>query len=452
MASSRVLFVDDDSDALIALTRAVSSHISNLSVSAAANVEKALQLAHQTRPQVAVIDLSISAQEGVESGFGLIRKLREQHPECRIVVLTGHDSAEFGVKALTLGAASFLGKPADVQHLAALIRDGISQSELRSAFRELSELRSRNVAGMFSTRSARMQEVVEALHYAAQTNQAVLISGETGTGKGVCAQLLHSLSARSAAPFVRYQPNYANSDLVNSDLFGHQRGAFTGALDNRRGLLAEAWGGTLFLDEIDELPNETQVALLGVLQDRRYRALGASTEMEANFRLVCATNCDLRVAVEHGKIRRDFFHRIAHFEIKLPALRERKDDLESLAQVILRRISEREGLSQCELENQALNKLQSYDWPGNVRELEAVLEGASYRAQFRSSRLIESCDLRIGLQQAHAEGSDFHTLVHDYKIGLIQKALARHAGNQVRAAEELGLDRTTLRRLLSRQP
>ena len=450
MPRNQVLFVDDDSQALLALTRTISSLLPNVAVSAASNVDKGLELALQIRAQVAVVDLSIVPAQGVESGFGLIRKLREQIPTCRIIVMTGHDTAEYGVQALNLGAASFLGKPVEVPHLAALIRDGIAQSELRSAYHELSNERVREGEQLLSAYSPRMREVLEELRYAAHTTQAVLISGETGTGKSICAQLLHALSSRSAGPFVRYQPNYSNTDLVNSDLFGHARGAFTGASENRAGLIAEAWGGTLFLDEVDELPKETQVALLGVLQDKRYRAVGSSNELEANFRLVCATNCDVRQAVEQGKLRRDFFHRIAHFEIRLPALREREQDLSALSAELLRRLSARENFGTCTMSEEALARLRAHTWPGNVRELEAVLEGALFRAQFRGESIIRANDIQPSGEQHSDEAGDFHSAVSNFKLTLIRSALHKHAGNQVKAAQELGLDRSTMRRFLAR--
>ena len=176
--------------------------------------------------------------------------------------------------------------------------------------------------------SAAAQKLKCELSYAAQSNQAVLLNGETGTGKGLCAQVIHELSPRKARALVRYQPLYSSPDLVNSDLFGHLQGAFTGAAENREGLLNEAQGGTLFLDEIDELPPTTQVTLLGVLQDRRYRPLGSNKEQAADFRLICASNQNLEHCVQSGKLRVDLYHRLAHLQIQILPLRERLAALE----------------------------------------------------------------------------------------------------------------------------
>ena len=446
-----VLLVDDDSEALESLSRALSVSNIGARIVAATRAEKGLELLAESKADVAVIDLSLDPARGVESGFELLSNILRQDAACRVIVLTGHGSLEHGVRALSLGAASFLEKPADISHLAALIRDGIRQSGLKRAYNSLILQQQSSVATLVAGSSHAMQKVRESIQYAAQTMQPVMIYGETGTGKGLCAQAIHALSPRKSQRFVRYQPNFSTADLVNSDLFGYVKGAFTGASDNRKGLLTEAHLGTLFLDEIEALPSETQVTLLGVLQDKRFRMVGSDRENVADFRLICASNENVELCVEQGRIRRDFYHRVAHFKLELPALRDRRVDIAELSELFLGRLREREQLSVFSIEASAHEMLLAYDWPGNVRELESVLEGAAYHARFKGRAAISSEDIHTGsTASASGEAADFASRVLEYKRKLINESLARHGGNQSKASRELGLDRSTMLRILKR--
>lgn len=451
--SRSILLVDDDQDGLLSLIRALRAAGLAATFHGAGNVNKALSIFKESKPHVAVIDLSIDEKIGVESGFSLLQELLKVDPSCRIIVLTGHGTIEYGVKCLSLGAANFLQKPADIPHLVALLKDGFSQSEIRREHARLKNEVHTKMSSFIIGVSDKMKQVLASIQYAGASNQAVLISGETGTGKGLCALAIHKFSNRNKFNFVRYQPNFSTPDLVNSDLFGHVKGAFTGANEERRGLLFEANQGTLFLDEIDELPLETQVSLLGVLQDKKFRQLGSNKEGSVDFRLVCASNQDLKKCVENGKIRKDFYHRIAHFLISVPALREHKEDLEPLALALLEKVRERGDLSVLDITKEAKQKLHSYDWPGNIRELEAQIEGAAYRAQYHGRAHIEVSDINLGLSsrsEGQVEGSTFHERVDAFKMKVIREALDRNGGNQVKAAAELGLDRSTLRRIIGK--
>lgn len=450
ITSGNVLLIDDDSDALLSLARAIKGILAEVHFEAFTSPQKALENLEKFKAQVAVIDLSLDKNKGVESGFELLTQILQSDPTCRVVVLTGHGSSEYGIRAINNGAASFLQKPADLQHLSALIVDGINQSNLKREFQRVKSQSTSQISDFLVGTSEQIQTLRKNIEYAGNINQAVLISGETGTGKGLCAQAIHKFGNRAQYNFVRYQPNFANSDLTNSDLFGHLKGAFTGAEKDRAGLIEEADRGTLFLDEVDELPLETQVTLLGVLQEKKFRQLGSSKEQGIDFRLICATNQDLDKCLQSGKLRKDFFHRIAHLHIVIPPLRERLQDLKDLTLAIIMHLREREGINISNLSQAALDKMLSYNWPGNVRELEAVVEGACYRANFERRLFLEAQDIRVGRESSTEKAQNFHDKVEQFKRKLIDEALQTHNGNQVKAAQELGLDRTSLRRILSR--
>ncbi len=445
-----ILAVDDDEDGVLSLVRTLKLSLPSYSFSACTNESKALQLASGLKPAVVILDLCLDETSGPQTGFDLLQKLLSLDSTTRIIVLTGYGSVEAGVKCLTLGASNFLDKPPDIPHLSALIKDGVAQANLRRSYAELSTKLSEPILDTIIGQSVAANQLKDSIRYAASNNQSILITGETGTGKGLCAVAIHKLSNKPANKYVRYQPNFGTADLVNSDLFGHVKGAFTGADANRAGLFEEAKGGTLFLDEIDELPMETQVSLLGILQDRVYRPLGSNKEMVAEVRLIAATNQEIGKILSEKKIRQDFFHRIAHSTIHLPSLRERLEDINKLAEHFLLRLRENEKVAVFEISRDAINRLKSHRWPGNIRELQAVIEGGAYRAQFEGRSLIEVQDIHIGFHGIESSTPmNFHEKVKHYKLKLINEALDRNKGNQLRAAQDLGIDRANMRRFLS---
>lgn len=451
LRSSNVVLVDDDAELVLSLSRALKASGFEGKIHGVSKSVAALESLRQLSPEVMIVDLCLDERVGVESGLSLLREIVAQDPSVRVIVLTGHGGIDQGVQCLRLGAANFIEKPADVQHLLAIVRDGVVQCAIR---RELS--RGNSSDGSLSSTiigvSPEARKIIEAVRYAASTSQSVIITGETGTGKGLCAQAVHFASARAGRSFVRYQPTFGTPDLANSDLFGHVKGAFTGAADGRRGLISEADGGTLFLDEIDELPVETQVALLGVLQERKFRPLGANREERADFRLITATNRPIEQSLTEGRLRKDFYHRIAHYEIRLPPLRERIGDVAPIAMHVLGELRSRERVSVFDISDQAMHSLLSYQWPGNIRELEAVVERAAYAAQFGGRTAIAASDVALQEPCIGATGSgSFHDQVADFKHKLIIAALSRCGGNQVKAAEELRLDRSSMRRILARR-
>lgn len=448
-----ILLVDDDLELVESLTRALAGLVAPRSIRAAGNALRALECAASESPLVAVLDLCLDERVGVESGFRLLSALREANQEIRIIVLTGHGSVEHGVRAMSLGAGSFLEKPVDPEHLAALLRDALAQAELAHAYAQLVREKMPGLAAELCGTSQVIQRLRGEIEFAASTKQPVVLLGETGTGKGLCARLIHRYSSRAAKKFVHYHPNFAGGDIVQSELFGHRKGAFTGAVESRRGLALDAAGGTLFIDELDSIPPDTQVLLLDLVQEQRVRPVGSDVYQHIDCRFIAATNKPLHEAVSSGAIRRDLYHRLAHCVITIPSLRERIDDVPLLAEAALASVNEREGVGVFALEPAAVDRLQSYAWPGNVRELYGVVESAAYRARFARRSAIGAGDLRFqdSYQSEKTRGEEhprsFHEQVEEFKRRLVQEALERSSGNQVQAALELGIDRGTIKRL-----
>jgi len=450
-----LLLVDDDGDLVVSLSRALSPHMQGLSLCGATNLRDALSMARVESPKVVVLDLCIDERVGVESGFEALVHLQRECRHARIIVLTGHGSVQHGVRALHMGASSFIEKPVEPEHLAALVRDAASQAQLRRDYEALSTQTSSPAGELLCGVSQPIQTLREKLSFIATTPQAVLIIGETGTGKGLCARIIHELSARRVHRFVHYQPNYGGADLVHSELFGHVRGAFTGATEARRGLVADADKGTLFIDELDETPLETQVRFLDLLQEKRMRALGSDSWQHVDCRFIAATNRNLEEALSSGKIRRDLHHRIGQCVLDIPPLRTRMEDVPHLAEMFLKRLREREGMNVFEISEDVIHELSSWPWEGNVRELQGVVETACYHANFKRKTVIDTADLCAVSKQgvrgtARAQGLSFNERVERFKAALIADALAKTGGNQVHAAKLLVLDRSTLRRALAR--
>ena len=445
-----VLLVDDEAELGFSLARGLK--MAGVEAEAVLHLTRSVKEASDIlltiQPQVVVMDLCLDKNQGVESGFALLKVILEKQPHCRVVVLTGHSGVENGIRALEQGAANFLEKPADLMHLAALIKDGIRQANLRLEYDKLRHSQAPDIRQIIVGSGEKTKALLEVIAFAASTEQPVMITGETGTGKGLCAQAIHGLSARSNHRFVRYQPNFSSADIVNSDLFGHVKGAFTGAEKNRRGLMLEAYHGSLFLDEIDELPIAVQVSLLGVIQDKKFRALGADEENKADFRLICATNRPLEECLQSGKLRKDFYHRVAHLKIEVAPLRERVDDIEDLTKFFLERYRERDGLGSFEVTNGVFDKLKAYSWPGNIRELQAVVENAAGIASFQNRSELIPADIRI--TEVQGDKYNFQAQVDAFKKTLVNEALVKSNGNEAKAAQLLDIDRGTLRRILGK--
>jgi len=338
----------------------------------------------------------------VLDGFGALERLSKEHPGLPAVVLTSVDEASDAVKAMKLGALDYLTKPFDPDELLAVLRNA---RRLRRAEQENEQLRE-TIGGTgpeveVVAESESMREVVAQAIKVATLDSTVLLTGESGVGKGMLARLIHAHSERAAQPFVTVSCPALPRELLESELFGHEKGAFTGAVRRRRGKIEAAGGGTLFLDEIGDLPIDLQPKLLNVLQDRQFHRLGGEEILQADVRIVAATNLDLDQRMKEGEFREDLFYRLSVIPIEVPPLRERLEELRGLSASMLQRIAQGGGRKGVKLSKEAMAAMQAYDWPGNVRQLENVLERS---AAFCDGGTIEMKDLPASVRGSKPSG------------------------------------------------
>jgi two-component system, NtrC family, response regulator AtoC len=413
--------------------------------------EQAESLLRERSFDAVLTDVQVHALDGI----ALCSRLLAEHPGLPVVVMTAFGSIELAVRAMRAGASDFLTKPLDLELFAMTLERAIGHASLR---REVAELRrERRVQASYGElvgASHAMQAVYEMVERAAPSNASVLISGESGTGKEVLARTIAQKSARASGPFVAVNCAALPEPLLESELFGHTRGAFTSAHAAREGLLAQAAGGTLFLDEVGELPLALQPKLLRVLQERVMRPVGADKEVPVDVRLICATNRDLEGAIAERRFRADLYYRINVVHIALPRLAARGDDVLVLAKHFLARFARDKGVEPLALTPEAERLLSAYPWPGNVRELANCIERAVVLARGGSITALDLPEKVRDHRHVHADVTsvETHELValDEIERRYILRVLDAMHGNKSRAAQVLGLDRKTLYRRLER--
>jgi DNA-binding NtrC family response regulator len=451
----RVLVVDDDvgdADALRDLLQP-----DGFTVEVAPSTEEALARFRQETYAVVLADLQLPG----ESGLDLVKTLRTEAPATAVVVLTGHASVSTAVAALKLGAVDYLKKPVNPAQLRKLVeqlmaeRPAYLQNKLLSAENSGEEV----FEGMLA-RSAAMHDVFERIELVAQTEATVLVIGETGTGKELVARAIHNRSRHASGPFIPVHTGAIPKDLIESELFGHEKGAFTGAVSSAEGKFGAAKGGTIFLDEVSTMSDRAQVDLLRVLETFKYTRVGGKVEHAADVRVVCATNTDLLAMAREGKFREDLYYRINIFPIHLPPLRERVEDIGLLADRFMRGAGERFGKTLRELPAATVDCLNAHPWSGNVRELRNIIEQAVLVA--RGDRL--EPELVTGLLAARPVAPPSQrtttpvvpilvgTKVVEAERQLAQRTLEAFAGDRLAAAEALGVDLHRLDELLGDSP
>ncbi len=435
---ARILVVDDEEGLreFLAETLAGDGH----SVETQEDGQAALEELARRSYDLLVTDLKMPRLDGLE----LLRRVKAEQPELEVLVLTAYGSVDSAVEAMKLGAFDYLQKPlSSPAELRLLARRALERREL-SRYRERSHRAREADEPRLSYGDPAMAPAVEAIRKVAATEATVLLLGESGTGKEVAARAIHQASRRAEGPFVAINCAAISETLLESELFGHERGAFTGAAKSRPGRIELAQGGTFFLDEIGELRLELQAKLLRVLQERRFERVGGSRAFDADVRWIAATNRDLEAMLAAGTFRDDLYHRLAVFPILLPPLRSRRRDIRPLAEALLERAGAYLGKPGLHLSNEAATRLEAADWPGNIRELGNALERAAILAD--GSRLEpHHFALRTAPPATQARaGQGAATTLDDLEREAIEQALADLDGNRRKAAERLGIGLRTL--------
>lgn len=435
----RILVVDDEANAREALAELLREE--GYEVETASDGRKALMLLERFDADVVLTDLKMPEIDGLE----LINRAREIHPNLTFVVMTAFGSIDTAVEAIKRGAENYLTKPLDLSAVTALVERALEKSLLvREAARLREQVGSRlSVPGIIGDHPS-MQRVLKTVEQVANSRATVLVSGETGTGKELIAAAIHHLSNRRDKPFVRLNCAALAESLLESELFGHERGAFTGAQMRREGRFKQADGGTLFLDEISEIPLSTQVKLLRFLQERTFERVGGNETLTVDVRVIAATNRDLKKAMEANAFREDLYYRLDVVRIDLPPLRARPSDIPMLAQHFLEKYARENGREIVGFTDEAIRALLSYSWPGNVRELENAIERA----------VVLSNEERLGVESFErtnslAHAGDLSALIPGISLKeieriAIEKTLAATNGSRAKTAEILGISRRTL--------
>ncbi|HEX2651147.1 MAG TPA: nitrogen regulation protein NR(I) [Burkholderiales bacterium] len=451
-----VWIVDDDRSIRWVFEKALSRE--GISYSSFASAREALEALAEGAPQVLVSDIRMPGQSGIE----LLQEVKEKHPAVPVIVMTAYSDLESAVAAFQGGAYEYLPKPFDVDQAVELIRRALGESEREQGVHE-PVAKAPEILGQ----AAAMQEVFRAIGRLAQSSATVLITGESGTGKELVARALHRHSTRAPKPFIAINTAAMPKDLLESELFGHERGAFTGAQALRRGRFEQAEGGTLFLDEIGDMPAELQTRLLRVLSDGTFYRVGGHEPLKANVRVIAATHQDLDARVREGAFREDLYHRLNVIRVRLPALRERREDIPLLTRHFLAKSAKELGVEPKRLTDEVLAHLGGMDFPGNVRQIENLCHWltvmapgqaigvADLPAEFRgegTGAAPQAADWVAALEQeverrlSRGETGLLDQLSRQFERALIARALARTGGRRIEAANLLGMGRNTITR------
>ena len=442
---ARILVADDEAGLREFLTDSL--ELDDHTVVAAKDGKEAAKLLDERGFDLVLTDLKMPGLDGM----ALLRKVRAEQPEIEVIVMTAHGTVDNAVEAMKLGAFEYLQKPiSGPDELRLLVARAVEHRGLKDRVHGVERaIDSGSTSGPPLTYGdPAMEPVVEAIEKVARTNATVLLLGESGTGKEVAARTIHNMSPRATKPFMAINCAALSETLLESELFGHEKGAFTGATDRKRGRLELADGGTFFLDEVGELKPELQAKLLRVLQERRFERVGGSRTLEVDVRWIAATNRDLRLMIDEGRFREDLYHRLAVFPIKLPPLRERPSDILPLARHLLERIARDLKRSLPRISPSAEKQLMSAAWRGNVRELANTLERAAILAD---GDIIDDSHIwleggaakPVGAPAVSATGPEVRPLAELEKEAILH-ALEHVSGNRRRAAELLGIGERTL--------
>jgi DNA-binding NtrC family response regulator len=446
-APERVLIVEDDPATRSGLAELVQNW--GFLTDEAQDGETAMRKITTFRPAIIVSDLVMPRMGGLE----LLRALQDQLTDLTFILLTAQGTVDSAVEAIKEGAYDYLSKPVDPQRLQILLQKAVErQSTLREVRQLRRQLREQGSFGRIIGNSPGIRTVYRVIEQSAPTSASVLIAGESGTGKELIAQTIHEISPRATFPFVAINCAAIPETLLESEIFGHEKGAFTGATDRRTGVFELAHRGTLFLDEIAEMMPATQVKLLRVLQERTFRRLGGRQEISVDVRVIAATNVVPQDAVNSGKLREDLFYRLNVFALDLPPLRERREDIPLLVQSFLNEFNRTNGKAVRGVDHEALYLMERYPWPGNIRELRNVIERATILAdsEFIETKHLPPTLITRGEESLPTMTISPGTTVDEAERRLILLTLDHTRNNKTRAAEILGISLKTLHNKLNR--
>jgi len=445
MEKPKLLVVEDNSSIATQMKWALAQ---DYEVLLAENRPSALELFKKERPPVVTLDLGLPPQSGgVEEGFLALSGIKENDPSAKVIVITGQDQRENALEAIARGAYDFFSKPIQIEELKIVLHRAYYLFELEREHRELQErLKIKPFEEMIGT-SPQIQAVFNSIRKMATSDAPVLIAGESGTGKELTARAIHRLSNRKDGPFIAINCSAIPETLLESELFGHEKGAFTGAHIQRKGRFETAHEGTLFLDEIGDLPGHLQVKLLRFLQEQKIERIGGREEISVDVRIIAASNRDLKEAMKDGRFREDLYYRIGVVVVLLPPLREREGDILVLATALLQRYSLENKRNVIGFTPQAIRAIKTYHWPGNIREIENRIKRAVIMAE---GSKITPHDLELASPFEKYEGKGLKEAREELERDFIQKALLKHKGNVSKAAEELGVSRPSLYEMMEK--
>ncbi len=436
------ILVADDEQGMCALLKATFQE-KGFQVTTVSNGASALEKIRQESFDVVITDLKMPHKDGI----AVLRGVKEYTPDTGVIIITAHGSIEAAVEAMRLGAQDFITKPFKLAEIELKVDKLIKDEPSRSRKRQETVF-SRPIIGS----SKHIRQIIDIIHKIADSKSAVLITGPTGTGKELVARAIHDVSSRSQNPFIALNCAALAPGVLESELFGHEKGAFTGASARRIGRFERANHGTLFLDEVGEIAPDTQVKLLRVLQEGEFERVGGNETIQTDVRIIAATNQNLRKAIEQGSFREDFYYRLNVFSLQLEPLKDRKEDIPPLVEHFLQKFREETGKEVRYVEDSVMELFLRYPWPGNIRELENVLERAVVLAEgdciTREELPQDMFFVYEDLQQDEREGSEQSTTLTECRDELesriIQKTLEQCRWNKTKAAEQLGIKRTTL--------
>jgi DNA-binding NtrC family response regulator len=434
---AKILVVDDDVDLRILLASVLEDYYEVVQASNGAALQKAFS---QPPPDVVLLDVVLPDADGL----ALLPQIKKRWPDTEVIVLTGHGTISMAVEAGRGGAYNFLAKPFENQKLLADVKCAVErkeQNEENNTLRRALETMSGTASPIF--RSAAMQDVVRTVERIAPSDVTILITGESGTGKEVIADLIHALSPRSKNKIIKINCAALPRELIESELFGSVKGAFTGAHTDREGLFRQAEGGTLMLDEISEMPVDTQSKLLRVLQDQEVRPVGGKSSYKTNCRLIASTNRKPEDAIKESKLREDLYYRISAISVHLPPLRDRRDDILPLANAFLKRFAAQANRDIRCFKPEAIERLTAFDWPGNVRQLQNEVQRTVLLCEGNE---VSASDLSVtNAKPESADDTDTSfTLLEGVERNAIIQTLKETGGNKLETAKRLGIGRQTL--------